>query len=68
VSRTGDALNGPEGRHANLNRVALGAGSKLFEQVAHSGGKLRLIARPHGCDGLDALDNLDFSAHGFILA
>ena len=68
VAGTGDALNGPEGRHTNLNRVAHGPSAKFFEEVAHSGGKLRLIARPHGCDGLDDLDNLDFSAHGFILA
>jgi hypothetical protein len=68
VARSGDALNCPEWRNANLNGVALGAAAKLFEQVAHCGGKLRLIARPHGCDGLKALGNFDFSAHRFILA
>jgi hypothetical protein len=68
VARSGDALNCPEWRNANLNGVALGAAAQLFEQVAHCRGKLRLIARPHGCHSLKALGNFDFSAHRFILA
>jgi hypothetical protein len=52
VTRTGDALNGTERWHANLDGVALGSGAEFFEQVTHGGGELRLIA---GLDGFDSL-------------
>jgi hypothetical protein len=68
VTWAGDALNRPERWHSNLDGVAFGAGAEFFEKVAHGGCELRLISRPHGCDGMLTLLRLNLSAHWFILA
>lgn len=44
VPRTFDALNGSERRNPHLNRIALGSGAKLFEQIANCGRELSLVA------------------------
>jgi hypothetical protein len=68
VARAVNALNRPERWNPNLDVVAFGAGAEFFEKVAHGSCELRLISRPHGCDGLLALLRLYLSAHWFILA
>jgi hypothetical protein len=68
VARAGYALNRPERWNSNLDGVTFGAGAEFFEKVAHGSCELRLISRPHGCDGLPPLFRLYLSAHWFILA
>jgi hypothetical protein len=68
VARAGYALNRPERWNSNLDGVTFGAGAEFFEKVAHGSCELRLISRPHGCDGLQPLLRLYLSAHWFILA
>ena len=63
MARAGYALNRPERWNSNLDGVTFGAGAEFFEKVAHGSCELRLISRPHGCDGLQPFDGFNASLH-----